>query len=499
MRRSAPFALVLTFPCAFASAQQTNSNDSAWREVEREFLAQSQACGAVGGALAFVDGGAIAHAAFHGLADRDAKRAVDVDTLFHWASCTKTLTGVAIMQLRERGLLSLDDLLLDACLELRDAHDPRKELSRATLRHAMQHAAGFRAATFPWGGEEWHPHEPKSWAQLVAMMPYTQVEFAPGEKFSYSNFGIVLLGRAIERASGDDYEAYMEKNVLRPLGMRTAYFDATPWHLRARRSHGYERGKDGELRDLGAEFDTGITVSNGGLNASIVDMARYVSFLLGAFELGSDEASTLPTSQLAQMWEPTLPTGGPANERIGLCFFVQEHDGSRVVTHTGGQQGYVSFFYAHPASKTGAVGAWNTSSAGPAMRAIRNLCIEKLSLPRMPKIDAKAPAAEVAWKQLALRIDRDESATPRLVVRCPTGGFKVSLARAATVGDACEVDLVVESPSKDEIVAQAMADHEILFPHGKSSLARVRVSLRERGAHYLVEPAFESAASLRVR
>jgi CubicO group peptidase (beta-lactamase class C family) len=499
MRRSVPFAFVLTSVCAIASAQQGPIDDAAWRDVEREFRAQSQACGAVGAALAFVDGGAIARSAFHGVADLDSKRAVDGDTLFHWASCTKTLTGIATMQLRDRGLLSLDNKLLDVCPELRDAHDPQHALPRATLRHAMQHAAGFRAATFPWGGEDWHPNEPKSWAQLVAMMPYTKVEFAPGEKFSYSNFGIVLLGRAIERASGDDYEAYMEKNVLRPLGMRTAYFDATPWHLRKHRAHGYERSKSGELRDLGAEFDTGITVSNGGLNASVADMARYLAFLLGACEQGSDAASTLAQSSLAEMWEPTLSTGGAQNERIGLCFLIQEQDGSRIVTHTGGQQGYVSFFYVHPESKTGAIGVWNTSSAGPAMQALRAMCVQKLSLPRAPKLDAKAPAAEVAWKQFALRIDRDESSTTKLVVRCPTGGYKVDLARAGSLADALEVDVRIESPSKDEIVAQGFMEHELLLAPGAASRAKVRIALRERGAHYLVEPAFEDAGTLQLR
>ena len=497
MRKFDHSALVLTWIAASAAAQ--DPFEDAWRSVEREFLARSEACGAIGASLAFVDGDVVRKSVCFGLADRDAKRPVDEGTIFHWASCTKTLTGIAAIQLRDRGMLSLDGLLVDACPELRKAHDPQGWLVSATLRHAMQHAAGFRGATFPWGGEEWQPHEPKDWSQLVAMMPYTKVEFAPGEKFSYSNFGIVLLGRAIEQASGDDYEVYMEKNVLRPLGMRTAYFDATPWHLRKHRSHGYERSKSGELRDLGAEFDTGITVSNGGLNASVADMARYVTFLLGASEHGSDAASVLSQASLAEMWEPTLSTGGPANERIGLCFFVQEREGSRVVTHTGGQQGYVSFFYVHPASKTGAIGVWNTSSAGPAMQAIRSLCVEKLSLPRTPKLDATAPAAELAWKQFALRIDRDESAKARLVVRCPTGGYKVELARAAIGPAGCEVDLRVEAPGKDELVAQAAVEHAVEFTLGTTSRTKVRIALRERGAHYLVEPAFEDAGALLLR
>ena len=496
MRKFDHSALVLTWIAASAAAQ--DPFEDAWRSVEREFLARSEACGAIGASLAFVDGGVVRKSVCFGLADRDAKRPVDEGTIFHWASCTKTLTGIAVMQLRDRGMLSLDGLLVDACPELRKAHDPQGWLASATLRHAMQHAAGFRGATFPWGGEEWQPHEPKDWSQLTAMMPYTKVEFAPGSKFSYSNFGIVLLGRAIEQASGDDYEAYMEKNVLRPLGMRSSYFDATPWHLRKHRSHGYARGDDGSVRDLGAEFDTGITVSNGGLNAPVGDMARYVSFLLGAAKDG-DASQVLERASLGEMWEPSLPTGGADGERIGLCFFVQERAGQRIATHTGGQQGYVSFFYAHPASGTGAIGVWNTSSAGPAMQAIRAMCVETLSMPRARAIESKGVGAEVAWKQFALRVDRDASATATLVLKCPTGGHKVDWARAIAKDDVLEVDLRVEAPGKDEIVTQAAVEHSIAVPQTPVARAKIRISLRERGAHYLVEPAFEDAGQLRMR
>ncbi len=497
MRKFDHSALVLTWIAASAAAQ--DPFEDAWRRVEREFIARSEACGAVGASLAFVDGGVVRKSVCFGLADRDAKRAVDADTIFHWASCTKTLTGVAAMQLRDRGMLSLDGLLIDACPELRKAHDPQGWLASATLRHAMQHAAGFRGATFPWGGEAWQPHEPKDWSQLTAMMPYTKVEFAPGSKFSYSNFGIVLLGRAIEAASGDDYEAYMEKNVLRPLGMRGSYFDATPWHLRKHRSHGYARGEDGGVRDLGAEFDTGITVSNGGLNAPVGDMARYVSFLLGASENGSDAAAVLSRASLGEMWDPSLPTGGADGERIGLCFFVQERAGQRIATHTGGQQGYVSFFYAHPASKTGAIGVWNTSSAGPAMQAIRAMCVETLSMPLTPKLEAKGVASALAWKQFKLRVARDAGGTASLVLESPTGGHKVDWARAVAKDDVLEVDLRVETPGKDEIVTQAAVEHSIVVPQAPVARAKIRIALRERGAHYLVEPAFEDAGELRLR
>jgi CubicO group peptidase (beta-lactamase class C family) len=177
----------------------------------------------------------------------------------------------------------------------------------------------------------------------------------------------------------------MEKNVLRPLGMGRSYFDITPFHLQRHRSHSYEVGKaGGAAEDLGPDFDTGITVSNGGLNAPLGDMARYLAFLLAAVPPGSDAANVLARESLESMWQPVLPLAANAKDHIGLCFFVQERGGTRFATHTGGQRAFVTFFYAHPASGTGALGAFNTSTAGPVMQQLRTLCMETLSLPMKP-------------------------------------------------------------------------------------------------------------------
>ncbi|MBL8753106.1 MAG: beta-lactamase family protein [Planctomycetes bacterium] len=370
---------------AFAASPQeprpsTFDFTMSWKDVEAQFHRECDAAGVVGAGLVFVKGRNVEAFAGHGYADRAGKRVVDLDTNFHWASCTKTFTAIAVLQLRDRGLLKLEQPIVELVPELRDVRDPFGPITAITVQHLLTHSAGFRGATWPWGGDQdWHPHEPTQWSQLVAMLPYTTVEFAPGSKFSYSNPGIVFLGRAIERLTGDEYEVHMEKNVLRPLGMTRTYFDTTPWHLQRFRSHSYD-GKGDAAKDLGPDFDTGITVSNGGLNASLADMAKYLSFLLGAVPEGSDAAGVLARASLESMWQPVLPTRPDGKEHIGLGFFVQEHGGTRFATHTGGQRSFVSFFYVHPASGTAACAAFNTGTAGPAMAKVRSLCMQALSL-----------------------------------------------------------------------------------------------------------------------
>jgi CubicO group peptidase (beta-lactamase class C family) len=342
----------------------------AWSQVEALWRQRVASAEIVGSSLAFVHQGRIVASSRDGLADLDTERPVDEETIYHWASITKTLTGIAILQLRDRDRLDLQDPITLYLPELRGVHNPFGSMDEITLEHLLTHSAGFRGGTWPWsGGEAWEPHEPTEWSQLVAMIPYTAVEFEPGSRYSYSNPGIVFLGRVIEILSGEDWEVYVEKNVLRPLGMSRSYFDHTPYFLLPHRSNNYYRSGD-ELTENGLDFDTGITVSNGGLNAPVPDMARYLAFLGGA-PADAEEArrfeTVLSRASLEEMWSPRLPVSddGTLTEAMGLVFFVQEQGGRRYVGHTGGQVGFITFIYLDPETGAGAIGAFNTLVMDP--------------------------------------------------------------------------------------------------------------------------------------
>ena len=320
--------------------------------------------GVVGGSLVFVRGDSVLGREHHGFADLATRRPPDDRTIYHWASITKTFTAISLMQLRDRGRLSLDDPAVRYVPELRLAHNPFGPMEGVTLRHLLSHSAGFRNGTWPWGGDKpWHPFEPTQWSQLVAMMPYTDVRTEPGSRYSYSNPGLIFVGRTIEALSGDDYEVYADKNVLRPLGMIHSYFDRTPYHLLADRSNNYEV-RDGKPAANGLDFDTGITVSNGGLNAPLRDMVKYLAFLLGKGPDASAPVPVLARASLEEMWRPVLPTSGEASgDSVGLSFFVRRTGASRLIGHTGSQRGFRSFLYLDPATGTALIGVMNTAAA----------------------------------------------------------------------------------------------------------------------------------------
>ena len=275
-------AAVLFLLLMTSTNAQSHNFAPAYSGFKSFYTAKLKQHGIVGSSFYLVHDNQVIAKEFYGLAHQEQNRAVDEHTIYHWASITKTFTGIAIMQLRDRGWLKLDDRILKYVPELKDVHNPFGKMEDITIRHLLSHSAGFRGGTWPWGGDkDWHPHEPRAWSQLVAIMPYTEIEFKPGSKMSYSNPGIIFLGRVIETLTKDDYEVYLDKNIFKPLEMYRSYFDTTPQHLLQHRSHSYWL-ENGKLRPARFDVDTGITVSNGGLNAPLPDMVKYLNFLLSS-------------------------------------------------------------------------------------------------------------------------------------------------------------------------------------------------------------------------
>lgn len=327
--------------------------------------------GIVGSSFVFLhDGKAVADLRY-GLANIEKKQPVTAETIFHWASNTKPFTGIAIMQLRDRGLLKLDDPVTKYVPELRKIHNSFGSMDEITIRHLMTHSGGFRGGTWPWRtGKPWEPFEPTEWSQLVAMFPFTEVQFKPGTKFSYSNPGIIYLGRAIETLSGESYETYIDKNIFRPLGMTESYFDTTPPHLLALRSHSYyiDNGKRTEGR---FDADTGITVSNSGLNAPMTDMVKYLNFLVGVNLEGLNRSAEydaiLKRASLEEMWQPQFKTETDANGNrgfttdVGLIFFIDQTLGKTHLGHGGDQNGFISYIDFNPEKRKASILVLNTA------------------------------------------------------------------------------------------------------------------------------------------
>ena len=186
--------------------------------------------GIPGGAIALVRDGKLIYARGFGYADAENKTPVQPDALFRIASVSKPITSAAIMKLVEEGKLKLDDRVAPFIANLAPAPgatvDPRWD--EITIRHLLDHAGGWDRAK-PNGGFDpidrpavaaaaVNAPAPASSETLIRYMKGMPLDFNPGDKFAYSNFGYIVLGRVIERVSGMPYKEYVRTRVLESVG-----------------------------------------------------------------------------------------------------------------------------------------------------------------------------------------------------------------------------------------------------------------------------------------
>jgi len=208
--------LVLAFPSAQDPPPLQSFHDAMELQL-REY-------GIPGGSLAVAKDGRLVLAKGYGLADVDAKTPVEAGSLFRIASISKPITAVAILKLAQDGRLDLDAkafTLLD--IDLGKA-DPR--LVDITIRQLLQHTAGWDREKS--GDPMFRPFDiaselgvplPPDPAAVIRFMVRRPLDTDPGTKHAYSNFGYCVLGRIIEKITGEPYEAHIRKSILAPMGI----------------------------------------------------------------------------------------------------------------------------------------------------------------------------------------------------------------------------------------------------------------------------------------
>ena len=213
--------------------------------VMRELMARWQL---PGGQLALAKDGRLVLNHGYGLADVERGEPVQPASLFRIASVTKAITAVAILTLVDAGMLALDDAVFPLLDFARPAHatvDPR--LAGITVRDLLVHAGGWDSAqSFDPQGLPFSRMaaasvglaDPAEAATIVRFMLGEPLDFAPGARQAYSNFGFNVLGRVIEQVSGQPYAAYVRDHVLSPAGItrmrlgRTRLSDRAPGEVR---------------------------------------------------------------------------------------------------------------------------------------------------------------------------------------------------------------------------------------------------------------------------
>jgi CubicO group peptidase (beta-lactamase class C family) len=240
-------------------------------------------------------------------------------------SITKTVTAVAVLQLRDDGLLSLDDPV--------GRFVPETGYAAATVRQLLAHTAGMQSEPV---GSWWERSPGVKFATLVAANDGSHAVGAPGE-FHYSNLGFALLGETLARLRGESWWDVVSRRVLAPLGLHdTTYADDAP------AAQGWSVDHFAGTLTREPNHDTGAMAPAGQLWSTLDDLAGFARFL------AQGHPDVLAPASLREMERPTSPT-------YGLGLWLLDLPGRRLVGHPGSMPGFQASLFVDPATGDGAV------------------------------------------------------------------------------------------------------------------------------------------------
>jgi D-alanyl-D-alanine carboxypeptidase len=290
------------------------------REALEAKLARDVAKGWFSGAVLVSRAGHPLFSAAHGHADGEQQLANTLDTRFRMGSMNKMMTGVAALQLVQKGVIGLDD---PVSRHLPD-YPSRPFAEKVRVRHLLNHTGG--AGDF--FGPEFTKHrlELLDPADYVALFGGRDPEFEPGDQHRYANYGFILMGRIIEVATGQRYDDYVTANILARSGMTAT--GALPESADVPgRAVGYMDGPDGQVRNDPTLPLRG-TPAGGGYS-TVGDLVRFADALTSGKLLDAQHYDLIDKAAV-EAWPGV---------KYGMGFQTQSRDGVRSFGHGGGAPG----------------------------------------------------------------------------------------------------------------------------------------------------------------
>ena len=275
----------------------------------------------------------------------DPSHPVTKETLFHMASITKPFVATAVMQLVEQGKVDLDAPVIKYVPYFQVA-DPRYKT--ITVRQMLTHTSGMPDVdNYFWDKPE---YDDGSLERYVRSLADKRLRWEPGSKFAYSNMAFEVLGDLVAKVSGTTFENYVQNNILKPLKMTSSTLllkDADASKIAA----GHTSGADGQVKTIAHYPYNRAHTPSSNLESNVVDMARWIMVNLDHGQL--DGRTILKRSTHELMWTPAAEVGRGAH--VGISWFLEENKGESFVTHSGGDDGFLTDLILMPKRKIGVV------------------------------------------------------------------------------------------------------------------------------------------------
>ena len=308
---------------------QQKADDAISARVDEYVVAQMREQKIPGLALAVVRDGKAIEARGFGLANVELNVPVKAETLFQTGSVGKQFASMAVMMLVEEGKVALDDKIT------KYFDGAPASWSNITVRNLLTHTSGIPDYESDSLTNRKDPfinlRQDYTEQELLRKFETLPLDFQPGEKWSYSNTGYVLLGILIRKVTGEFYGDFLHDRIFKPLGMDSTRIiseaDIVP-----NRSSGYRLEK-GELKNQEWVSPALNTTADGALYTNVLDMARWDAALY--------TEKLVKKSTLDQIWTPVRLNSGKTSP-YGFGWEVSQANGHRLIQHDGAWQGFTT-------------------------------------------------------------------------------------------------------------------------------------------------------------
>jgi CubicO group peptidase (beta-lactamase class C family)/D-alanyl-D-alanine dipeptidase len=375
--------------------------------------------------IALVDDQRIVWARGFGFADPQTKKPATADTVYRVGSVSKLFTDLAVMQLVEKGQLSLDAPVRKYLPDF-TPHNPTGKV--ITLRQLMAHRSGL--VREPPVGNYFDPTGP-SLAKMVESLNKTELVYEPETHTKYSNAAIATVGFVLEETQSQRFARYLQRTLLNRVGMQHSSFE--PQEILAP-----ELAKALMWTYHGREFpaptfELGMAPA-GSMYSTVGDLGRFLSVL---FARGKTEHGVIVKPEtLEQMWTPQFVKAGE-KKGFGLGFMIDERQGCRWIGHGGAIYGFSTELAAWPDEKLGVVVIASRDVTNPVVEHIADVALsDMLALKRgkpLPAIEETTPLKPELTRRLAGRYRSGKKTLDlsqrhgRLYLLPGRGGFRVEV------------------------------------------------------------------------
>jgi CubicO group peptidase (beta-lactamase class C family) len=338
---------------------------------------------APGWAVGVLRNGKPVHLKGYGFADLEHRVPITTATVFHAASLSKQFTACAVLMLAADRKLSLEDRVSDHVPEMPAC------AARITLRHLLHHTSGLR--------DQWpllrlsglrEMDERTEGDVLEIVRSQEELNFEPGEAFTYCNTGYTLLAHVVKQVSGHSLRRFTGKRIFEPLGMTRTHFRDDHRQLLPGRAYGYTDGGPGRFGLWVPNFDL---VGPTSLHTTVEDLLVWAGTLLA------------PKRPFAAVVAELLRAGTLNNGRrlgYGAGVGLGSHRGLNVVRHSGWDLGYMSHLALYPKRGCAVAILGNSCLLQPALTArhVAEVCLRG-RFPGGPARHRRLPRALLSEKR----------------------------------------------------------------------------------------------------